>query len=159
MNTKALKKNNSQVCINNEFHPIKDSLGRAYDPSNPNDMKQYRLIQRRVTSEEKRRGQKITGPYEREINKSIAHSKINQGATDAERYNGVLMLIQAHYNRSLAFSIKRGDHKKHPSFNEYAAFYDRDNIVEDLRPYLDRDYPYRPGVIAKGETNWYPLGR
>lgn len=143
-----------QYCNNKDF--AMDGLGKFYDLTYKKDKDAFKVMERRIKAAEKRHKQGILSFDEREELKTEARALMFSDEPVHERYMGVLFLLQAYFSSSLELAIRCGYEPQHPTFGEFARYLERTDIPEDLRPLLNEEFPYIPGVIALGDTYWRP---
>ncbi|CAN7632388.1 hypothetical protein LJR189_004792 [Acidovorax delafieldii] len=95
------------------------------------------------------------GYKERESLKRAGHEQLmsEHGVT---RRQGALQVILAHYDRSLMRAIEGNRWARHPYFLEYLPGALAVSTIwnADVLQSLVREFGERPGVIAKGDTDW-----
>jgi hypothetical protein len=100
----------------------------------------------------------LPNSYEkREQSKKDAYKKIHDGNSFQERFEGVLQLIRAHYDRSLDTAIDEDYWKEHPDFETFVAMSDYSNILpKDLVAAIKDKYGEIKEGIGVEKSYWFP---
>lgn len=95
---------------------------------------------------------------EREASKKRGYALMADGATEAARIEGALIVIRAWFDRSLDAAIDGSYWKQHPKFDEYVAYIggDLETFPSSVVTTLQGRFGRVDGVIPRGRSYWYP---
>lgn len=126
------------------------------------DLREDRLAHRkfheRFMEVEEATGYRPRTYVQRELLKKEGHARARGDTSVEMRVEGLLLVLQAWYDRSFANLIEDGTWRKHPSFDEYVAMLvpDLEERHPDLAPALVERFGRTPGVIPSGDSYWSP---
>lgn len=140
-------------------HFATDSLGKIYDLSSPKEKEIFKVKERRIKEAQKRHDGGILSHRDREELKRKGRLLMFSDAPLYKRYMGVQYLLQAYFSRSMELALRDGYEHMHPTFEEFACYFDRTDIPEDLCVMLNKEFPYKSGVIEVGDSYWRPRSR
>ncbi|WP_454253952.1 hypothetical protein [Pseudomonas sp. Marseille-Q7302] len=126
------------------------------------DLREDRLAHRkfheRFMEVEEATGYRPRTYVQRELLKKEGHARARCDASVEVRVEGLLLVLQAWYDRSFASLIEEGKWRKHPSFGEYVAMLvpDLEESHPDLAPALIERFGRMPGVIPPGQSYCSP---
>lgn len=96
---------------------------------------------------------------QREIRKKDGYKRLSNGVNTQQRMAGALDVIRSWFDRSLHASIKSGDWKQHPKFEEYISYMvgglNLALFPQDVISELESQFGRVDGVIKKGYSYWY----
>ena len=120
------------------------------------DQQQHRKLHEHFMEVEELTGYRPRTYVQREKLKQEGHSLAFAGVTLEEWINGLLMVLQAWFDRSYHGLIGNGVWQKHPPFENYVAMLAPtiEELFPELAPAIADRYGRTTGVIARGQTNW-----